>query len=57
MGHATRSAAQCEAAADDITVLTSILEARLLEGDPRAPERLAEAIDPARVWLGLGMRF
>lgn len=51
VGHATRSVAQCEAAAAaDITVLTSILESRLLAGDPSAPRRLADAIDPARVW-------
>ncbi len=50
VGHATRSPSQCEAAAADITVLTSILEARLLVGDGGSARRLAEAIDPARVW-------
>ncbi|TCZ89002.1 [protein-PII] uridylyltransferase [Lysobacter sp. N42] len=51
VGHATRSPAQCtEAAAADITVLTSILEARRLSGDAAAAASLADAVAPARAW-------
>jgi [protein-PII] uridylyltransferase len=51
VGHAVRSAVQCtEAAADDITVLTALLEARPLAADPQAAETLRASIVPTRVW-------
>lgn len=51
VGHAVRSAAQCtQAAADDITVLTSLLEARALSADHAARDALVAAIDPSLAW-------
>ncbi|MCI4566820.1 [protein-PII] uridylyltransferase [Lysobacter sp. CFH 32150] len=51
VGHAVRSAAECtQAAADDITVLTALSEARPLRADAAAIARLADAISPQRVW-------
>lgn len=51
VGHAVRSPAACtEAAADDITVLTAMLEARQLAGLASAREALRQAIAPERVW-------
>ncbi len=49
--HAVRTPAECTvAAAADITVLTALMEARLLRGDPVAIARLREAIAPPGVW-------
>jgi [protein-PII] uridylyltransferase len=51
VGHAVRSSAQCtQAAADDITVLTALLEARPLRADAGAVASLREAVTPQRVW-------
>ncbi|WP_133499727.1 [protein-PII] uridylyltransferase [Cognatilysobacter terrigena] len=51
VGHATRSPAQCTAAAaDEITVLTSMLEARVLAADESVVSRLQAAVDPSCVW-------
>ncbi|WP_133478102.1 [protein-PII] uridylyltransferase [Cognatilysobacter segetis] len=51
VGHALRSAQQTTVAARaDITVLTSLLEARPLAASADAFARLIEAIDPAHVW-------
>jgi [protein-PII] uridylyltransferase len=51
VGHAVRSLEQStQAAHDDVTVMTSLLEARLLHGDPASLDSLAEAVSPARVW-------
>ena len=48
---AVRSLAQCvEAARDDITVLTSLMECRALAGDDGAPARLAAALAPPALW-------
>jgi [protein-PII] uridylyltransferase len=48
---AVRSLAQCvEAARDDITVLTSLMECRALAGDPGAPAALASALAPPALW-------
>ena len=50
-GHAVRTSAECtEAAASDITVLTAMMEARLLHGDPSSLQRLCAAIAPNEVW-------
>jgi [protein-PII] uridylyltransferase len=50
-GHAVRTPVEStQAAAGDITVLTAMMEARLLSGDPRAIETLRAAIAPPQVW-------
>ncbi len=50
-GHAVRSVGQClEAGRDDITVLTSLMESRLLAGDPAAQRALAAALAPPALW-------
>jgi len=50
VGHAVRSAAQCSgAAAEDITVLTAMLEARALVANEADIERLRDAVSPRRV--------
>ncbi|MDB6164206.1 MAG: glnD [Xanthomonadaceae bacterium] len=50
VGHAVRSAAQCtQAAEDDITVLTAILEARQLAGPP-ALAVLSASVSPEACW-------
>lgn len=51
VAHAVRSASQCsQAAAQDITVLTAMLEARPLVAGAAAIEALQQAIDPALAW-------
>jgi [protein-PII] uridylyltransferase len=51
VGHAVRSLAQTtQAAGADATVMTSLLEARLLHGDPHQVDALAQAVSPQRVW-------
>ena len=51
VGHAVRSAAGCTAAAaDDITVLTALLEARPLQTNAAEVARLADAVKPSRAW-------
>jgi len=50
-GHAVRTLAECtSAAAAEITVLTAMMEARLLHGDPASVPRLRNAIAPPAVW-------
>ena len=48
--HAVRSAAQCTEAADDLTVLTALIEARPLCADASAGVALRDAVAPTRVW-------
>ncbi|HEY0503034.1 MAG TPA: [protein-PII] uridylyltransferase [Lysobacter sp.] len=51
VGHAVRSLDECtQAAADDITVLTALLEARPLLADIDAAAELAAAVAPQRIW-------
>jgi [protein-PII] uridylyltransferase len=51
VGHAVRSPGQCtQAAADDITVLTALLEARPLQADAAAIASLRDAVTPRQVW-------
>ncbi|MEO6264643.1 MAG: nucleotidyltransferase domain-containing protein, partial [Luteimonas sp.] len=51
VGHAVRSTGECtQAAADDITVLTALLEARPLAAEVDASVQLAAAIVPALIW-------
>jgi [protein-PII] uridylyltransferase len=50
-GHAVRSIAQCvEAARDDVTVATALLEARALAGDPAACSRVQAAMQTPGLW-------
>ncbi|MBW8366249.1 MAG: [protein-PII] uridylyltransferase [Arenimonas sp.] len=50
-GQAVRSIAQCvEVAGEDITVLSSLMECRMLAGDPGAAGRLAAALAPPKIW-------
>lgn len=50
VGHAVRSVAQCcSAAADDITVLTAMLEARALVANATDVEHLRDGVSPRRV--------
>ena len=51
VGHAVRSAAECTRAAhEDITVLTALLEARVLAADLDAASQLAAAVSPQLIW-------
>ncbi|QDH70619.1 [protein-PII] uridylyltransferase [Marilutibacter alkalisoli] len=51
VGHAVRSIAQCsEAAAADVTVMTSLIESRPLDADDDARQALEAAVAPGRVW-------
>jgi [protein-PII] uridylyltransferase len=51
VGHAVRSADECtQAAREDITVQTALLEARPLQADAQAARRIEDAIAPARIW-------
>jgi len=45
-GHAVRDLAGCRDAATDLTVVTSLMDARLLSGDRQAPAAIAAAIAP-----------
>lgn len=48
---AVRSEAQCvDAAREDITVLTALMECRVLAGDPGAVARLSAALSPDVLW-------
>lgn len=49
-GLSTRTVAECACAATDVTVMTTLLEARLLSGDPALTAQLVQALDPARLW-------
>lgn len=50
-GHAVRSAEECtRAALEDITVLTALLEARMLAADLDAASQLQNAIAPGVIW-------
>jgi [protein-PII] uridylyltransferase len=51
VGHAVRSASECEEAArGDLTVMTNLLENRLIAGSRDLHDDLRAALDPARVW-------
>jgi len=51
IGHSVRSVEQCvEEAAADITVVTNLIESRLLAGDGPLFERLTEATGPEHIW-------
>ncbi len=50
-GHSVRTVAECvHEAAGDVTVMTNLLEARLLEGNPELFRQMRDATAPERVW-------
>ncbi len=51
IGHAVRTVEECRVeAADDITVATNLLEARLIDGDAGLYERMRAAVGPDSIW-------
>jgi len=51
VGHSVRSIAQCSAeAARDLTVMTTLMEARLLAGPRDLFDAMQEAVTPERMW-------
>ncbi|VFM98678.1 MAG: UTP--GlnB (protein PII) uridylyltransferase, GlnD [Candidatus Kentron sp. G] len=51
VGHSTRTLRECEIeAASDITVITNLMETRLIEGQVALFERLGERIGPGNIW-------
>lgn len=51
IGHSVRSPAECaETAADDITIITNLMEARLIDGDPGLLADMRTRIGPDRIW-------
>jgi [protein-PII] uridylyltransferase len=51
IGHSVRTLEQCaEAAAADITVLTNLMETRVLRGNERLMEAVSELTAPDRMW-------
>ena len=55
VGHAVRTLAECtQAAADDLTVMTSLIEARPLVASPAMAARLAEAVSIEKAWPARG---
>ena len=51
IGHSVRTVEQCqEQAMEDLTVITSLMEARLLFGDKQLLHSLSDAIQPVQMW-------
>ena len=51
VGHAVRTIDECEAAArDDLTIMTNLMEARLLCGDMGLSARLRDHLSPVQMW-------
>ncbi len=51
IGHSVRTVAQCQDEADaDLTVATSLMEARLIDGPETLFARMREAVAPDKVW-------
>lgn len=51
VGHGVRSLAQCtQSAADDLTVMTALMESRALAASETDRAELADAIAPERIW-------
>jgi [protein-PII] uridylyltransferase len=50
-GHSVRTVADCvEAALDDVTIMTNLIEARHLAGNPDLLAQMQEATGPDRIW-------
>ena len=51
IGHSVRNVSECaKRAAEDITILTNLMEARVLSGDPILMERVRELTGPDKIW-------
>lgn len=51
IGHSVRTVAECVHEANaNVTVMTNLIEARFLTGDPGLFERMCDAIGPNRIW-------
>ena len=51
IGHSVRTLDECrKIARDDITVITNLMEVRMIAGDVRALERLKKALAPDKMW-------
>ena len=50
IGHSVRTVAECEEAASDLTVVTNLMEARLLSGSAELLEEMQKAIAPDQIW-------
>lgn len=51
IGHSVRTLAECEALAkEDLTIVTTMMESRHLEGDPTLKGALETLIEPSRMW-------
>ena len=51
IGHSVRTVSQCrQESADDITIATTLIEARLIDGPPALFEQMKQAISTAEIW-------
>jgi len=51
IGHSVRTVAECaESAAADVSVMTTLVEARCVAGDAALAARMTEALSPAHLW-------
>lgn len=51
IGHSVRSIAECrEQARADVTVVTAMMEARIIQGEQELLEKLGRRIAPAKIW-------
>ena len=50
VGHSVRTVPECIAESADLTVITNLMESRLLSGSPALFDEMQEALSPARIW-------
>ncbi|MFW2439741.1 MAG: [protein-PII] uridylyltransferase [Arenicellales bacterium] len=50
IGHSVRTVAECKEAANDLTVVTNLMEARLLSGSMVLLKQMQAAISPDKIW-------
>jgi len=50
IGHSVRTVAECKEAANDLTVITNLMEARLLSGSMELLKQMQAAISPDQIW-------
>jgi len=50
VGHSVRTVEECAQESADVSVMTTLLESRLLAGDATLLERMRETLAPERVW-------